>query len=214
MGDTAIGGEVRGRAILTGVTRLVIAPDEEDPVVGARRDGERHQHIGGKGRQFDHVVHRQECDNASRGGQFDADHGQQQGHRDERSVDEKQHHEDHRDRGDHDLHDRLVAAGKTVGRDSGRTGDVGLHPLRRGDAVHDLADGSDGVVGRRLALIANEIQLNIGGFAVGTLRARRGERITPEVLDVLHIFRVGLQPADDVLVVVMRVVAELVARPR
>ncbi len=99
VGDTAIGGVVRRLAIFAGVTCLVISPDEKDPVVGSRRDRERHQHIGGKRRKLDDVVHRQERDNSSGSGQFDADHGQQQGHGDERAVDEEQHHEDHHDRG-------------------------------------------------------------------------------------------------------------------
>ena len=68
MGDTAIGGEVRGLAILTVVACLVIAPDEKDSVVGARRDRERHQDIGGKRRKFDDIVQSKEGDNASGGG--------------------------------------------------------------------------------------------------------------------------------------------------
>src|SRR6185437_16945077 len=122
---------------------------------------------------------------------------------DERPVDEQQHHEDHRDRGDHDLHDGLVAARETVGGDRGRPGDVCLHAFGGGHTVDEFPDGGDGTVGRRLPLIADKIQLNVGGFAVGALRARGGQRITPEVLDVLNVLRVGLQPADDVLVVVM-----------
>ena len=68
MGDTAIGGEIGGLAILTVVARLVIAPDEKDSVVGARGDRERHQDIGGKGRKFDDIVQGKEGDNASGGG--------------------------------------------------------------------------------------------------------------------------------------------------
>ena len=68
MGDTTIGGEVRGLAILAVVARLVIAPDEKDSVVGARRDRERHQDIGGKGRQFDDIVQSEEGNNSSGSG--------------------------------------------------------------------------------------------------------------------------------------------------
>ena len=49
----------------------------------------------------------------------------------------------------------------------------------------DVRKRFHGLVGQRLALIAGEEHLNVGGLAVVALRSRRGQRVTPEVLDVL-----------------------------
>ena len=87
-------------------------------------------------------------------------------------------------------------------------GDVGLDPGRCGLFVDDLADGIDGVVGLGGALVAGDVGLDVGALGVGALRARRGEPVTPEVLDVLDVRGVLAQFAHDVVVVLVRGVAE------
>ena len=52
------------------------------------------------------------------------------------------------------------------------------------------ADSVDGLVGHRLALVSVKVQLNIRGLAVVALRARRRQRVAPEVLDVLDVLLV------------------------
>ena len=54
-----------------------------------------------------------------------------------------------------------------------RTGDIGLDPIRRRRSLHDLPNSIDGFVRQGLALVTGETQLNIGGLAVGALRAGR-----------------------------------------
>ncbi len=44
-----------------------------------------------------------------------------------------------------------------------------------------------------LALVTGEIQLDIRGLTIGALRARRGERIPPEILHVLHMLCIVFQ---------------------
>ena len=58
--------------------------------------------------------------------------------------------------------------------------------------LDDVAHGGDGLVGQRLAHVAAQIELNVRGLAVVALRPRRGQRIAPEVRDVLDVGRVGL----------------------
>ncbi len=92
---------------------------------------------------------------------------------------------------------------------SGRAaGDVRLHPRRRGCLLDDVAHGGDGLVGQRLAHVPAQIELHVRGLAVVALRARRGQRIAPEVRDVLDVGRVGLELLDQLVVVVVRVGAE------
>ena len=86
-----------------------------------------------------------------------------------------------------------VAGDVLVGLQRRRTGDVGLHAGRRLQPVDDVLDGLDGLVGQRLALVAAQVHLDVGGLAVVALRAGRGERVAPEVLDVLDVCGVGLR---------------------
>ena len=53
-----------------------------------------------------------------------------------------------------------------------------------------------------------QVDLDVGGLAVGALRAGRGQRVAPEVLDVLDVLGVGLELLDHVVVVAVRLVAE------
>ena len=55
----------------------------------------------------------------------------------------------------------------------------------------------DGLVGQALALITRQIHLDVGGLAVAALRARGGQRVTPEVLDALDVLLVGLELLDQ-----------------
>ena len=50
-----------------------------------------------------------------------------------------------------------------------------------------VADRFDRLVGQRLTHVSGEIELHVCGFAVVALRSGLGERITPEVLDVLDV---------------------------
>ena len=59
-----------------------------------------------------------------------------------------------------------------------------------------LPDGLDRLVGQRLALVAAQIHLDVGGLAVVALRAGRGQRVAPEVRDVLDVCGVGLELLD------------------
>ena len=90
----------------------------------------------------------------------------------------------------------------------GGAGDVGLDP--RGGVVlaDDVADRLHGLVGQGLALVARQVDLDVGGLAVGALRARGGQRIAPEVLDVLDVLLVGFELVDQAVVVLVRGVAQ------
>ena len=87
----------------------------------------------------------------------------------------------------------------------GRACDVGLHPWWGLRVLDDLANGLNAFVGQGLALFAGQVQHDVGRLAVGALRSGRGQRIAPEVLDVLDVLRILLQLADDLVVVVVRV---------
>jgi hypothetical protein len=105
--------------------------------------------------------------------------------------------------------ERAAVAGLLLlGGQRRRAGDVGLHPCRRLALGHQLLHGAHRLVGQRLALVAREIDLEVGGFAVRALGACRGQRVAPEVLDMLDVFGVGFQRADQVRVVAAGVVVE------
>ena len=97
---------------------------------------------------------------------------------------------------------------EAVGGQWRSTGDVGLDPGRCRRVGDDRADGVDRFVGQRLALIAPQIQLHQSGLAVLALRAGRGERIAPEVLDVLDVLGVLQQLLDQDVVEAVGVGAE------
>ena len=58
-----------------------------------------------------------------------------------------------------------------------------------------LLHGLDRLVGQRLALVAGQVHLDVDGLAVVALRAGGGQRVAPEVLDVLDVLGVGLELA-------------------
>ena len=131
---------------------------------------------------------------------------------DDRAVDEEQHHRDHHEGDRGDLRGALAAHLELIGDERRRAGDIGLDTRRRLRVVNDVADGVDGLVGQRRALIAREVHLNVGGLAVRALRARRGQRVPPEVLDVLDVLGVLLELADQGVVELVGVRAERLDR--
>ena len=76
-----------------------------------------------------------------------------------------------------------------------------------------LLDRLDRLVGQRLALVAGEIHLDVGGLAVVALRTRAGQRIAPQILDVLDVFGVGIELFDDLVVVRVRLVRRAASGP-
>ena len=92
-----------------------------------------------------------------------------------------------------DFNGRFLTAVVRIRYDRRRAGDIGLDPIRRGRSLHDIPNSLDGFVRHGLALVPGEIQLNIRSLAVGALRSRRRQRVPPEILDVLHVRRVGVQ---------------------
>ncbi len=72
----------------------------------------------------------------------------------------------------------------------------------------DVAHRVDRLQRQRLALVAREEDLNVGGLAVRTLRARRRQRIAPEVLHMLDVLGVLVEPLDQLVVVGVRLGAE------
>jgi hypothetical protein len=93
--DPAVCGVVRRFPILAGLTRLLISPDEEYPVVRSSRDPEGYQQINGVGSKTNNLVIAEERDDSSGRQQFDPNHQQQKNYGDDRTVNEEQHSEDH-----------------------------------------------------------------------------------------------------------------------
>nr|CRL79559.1 hypothetical protein CPGR_02753 [Mycolicibacter nonchromogenicus] len=89
---------------------------------------------------------------------------------------------------------------RDVSFDSGRCGYRGDDVAHRG---HRLVAGAG-------ALGTVEEDLHVCRLAVHALRTRSGQRITPEILDVLHMLVIGFELVDDLVVVLVRLVAELV----
>ena len=182
-------GVVRGFPVLAVSPRLLIPADEEDRVVGARGDRDEGQQARRERRQADDARVAEERDDSPGGAEFDEHHQQDQHHGGDRAVDDQQHDRDDDERDDRGLGRALVAGDTLVGVERRSAGDVGLHPVRRRRLVDDLAHGGDGLVGHRLAHVAAQIDLHVGGLAVGALCAGCGQRITPEVRDVLDVLR-------------------------
>ena len=208
VGDAVVRRIERRFTIFAVLACLLITAEEENRVVGARRNSQRYQQINGEGGQPDELVVAEERDYSSGRGQFDEDCEQQAHHRPHRAVHEQQHGENHQ-HGDHgDLDEGAVAAVVHVRHQRRGAGHVGRHAFGCGSPVHDVPDGLDRLFGKGGALVAGEIQLDVDGLAVGALRARRRERIPPEVLHVLDVRRIGSQLSDDAVVVTVGVVTE------
>ena len=90
----------------------------------------------------------------------------------------------------------------------GGTGHVGLEARRGRTGLDDVADRLHRFVRQALALVAGQVELDVGGFVVGTLRAGGRQWIAPEVLDVLDVPAVGAKFGDQVGVVVVCLIAQ------
>ncbi len=103
-----------------------------------------------------------------------------------------------------------VAGDLLVGGQGGGPGDVYLEARRRGQPRDQLLDGFHRFVGQRLTHVAGQMHLHIGGFTVVALGAGLGQRVAPEILDMLDVLLVGLEPVDHVVVEPVGFVAEFV----
>ncbi len=139
----------------------------------------------------------EEGDHAAGSRHLDRDRHQGEKCGGDRPVDDQQHHPDHPEGERGDLDVAALADRELVGDQSRRPAHVGLDPGWPWSGVDDLADGGDGFVGHAAAGVADQIHLDQGGFAVAALRPRRGEWVTPEVLDVLNVLGVGLHLCDQ-----------------
>ncbi len=77
LSDSAVGGVESRFPIFAGLTRLLISPEEEYPVVRSSRDAEGYQQINGEGSKTNEPVIAEERDDSSGHLQFDPDHDQQ-----------------------------------------------------------------------------------------------------------------------------------------
>jgi hypothetical protein len=193
-------GVVRLFLGLTETSGLLISPDEEYRVVGGRGYRQRDEQIGGERREPDDLVKTEERHETAGGGEFEHDHYEHQQHGDDRSVHQQQHDDDDRERDELDQLHAPVARDVLIGCQRSRTRHEDLHAVGWLKAGHDVLNGLDGLVGQRLALIATQVDLNVGGLAVVALRARRGQRVAPEVLDVLDVLGIGLELLDHLVV--------------
>ena len=71
-----------------------------------------------------------------------------------------------------------------------RAGDIDLDTGRRRRPLDDIPDRRHGFLPQGRALVAGQIQLHICGLAIGALRARRRESISPQILHMLDMLRV------------------------
>ena len=194
--------------LLAGGPRFVISADEKYRVIRSGGDHQQCQQIGGIRRQRKKADIAKEGNESPSCGHLDQDGRQHQERGGKRSIDEEQHHRDHADGECGDLVGSLTACGELVGDQRCGTGEVGLDAFRRLHVVNGAADGVDGLVGQRLALTSVEKELNVGGLAVAALRSCRGQRVSPEILDVLNVLLVLLQFADHRVIELVRVRAE------
>ena len=89
-----------------------------------------------------------------------------------------------------------------------RAADIDLEPRRRSVLGDDVPDGVHGLIRLDLADIAGQTQQHVGGLAIEALRAGRGDRLAPQIHDVLHVLCVVLQPVHQVVVVLVVLVVQ------
>ena len=203
----------RVKRIFGALTRrpgFLISAQQEDHVVGSRGDGEHRDHAHRIRRQTDDVQVAGGGRDALRRKEFDTNNHQRQHRGHDRAVDDQQHYQDDADRHQRHQLEALVPRDADVGIQHGVAGHVGLHPWRRRHRGDDVAHGGHRLLTGPGALGADQEDLYIGGLAVRALRARSGQRVTPEVLDVLHVPPVRMELRDDLVVELVRAVAELV----
>ena len=208
MRDAAISRVESGLTVLADLARLLIAAEKEDAVVCPGRNSKGYQQINGKRGEPDQSVISEERDNPSGRGQFDANHDQQEKHRDDGAVDQQQHGDDHQKSYNSHLEEGFVATMVHVLHERRRAGHIRGYTFWRGCAVHDTANSIHRFVSQGRTLVTGEIYLNVYAFTVGALRGRRRERIAPKILDVLHVLRIVFQLTNHAVVVPVRVVAE------
>ncbi len=199
---------VRGFSVLTLAARLVVAADQEDRVIGGRRDGKRHQQVDREGGEAEDVVIGQHGHDAA--GRQQAGHHQHQhdAGRHHGAVDDQQHDDDDRERHQLDGLHAGVADHGLIGAQRRRARHVDVQALGSVVVRGDFAHRGHRLVGQRLALLAGDIDLHVGGLVVDALGAGGGQRVAPEVLHVLDVLGVGLQPVDHVVVEGVRLGAE------
>ncbi len=139
----------------------------------------------------------QEGDDAAGRGHLDRDRHQREQRGGDGPVDDQQHHTDHPEGERRDLDVAALTDRELIGDQGRRAAHVSLDPGRGRGLVDDLADGGDRFVGLIPAGVTGEVHLDQRGFAVVALRARRRQRITPEVLNVLNVFGVGGHLGDQ-----------------
>ena len=195
-------------AILTGAARFLVAADEKNRVVRSGGDHQQREQVCRVGRQPDDPGVAQKRHDSPGGGHFDEDRHEHQQRGEDGAVHEEQHQRDHPDGDRGDLCRALAAHVELIRDERRRASDIGLDTRRWLYVPNDVAHGADALVGLCRALIAREKHLNIRGLAVGTLRPRRGQGVPPEVLDVFDVLLVRLEPADHLVVELVRVRAE------
>ena len=189
---------------------LLISADPEDHVVGRGRDRQRDKQVDRKGGQSDEVPVGQHCDHTLGNLQLDSQREQHDQRGRYRTVDHQQHHRDHHQGDGGDPLNAFVAVLAAVGGQRTGAGDIGLDARRRRHGIDDALHRGDRLVGLGAALVAAQVQLHVGRFGVGALRARRGQRVTPEVVDVLDVGLVRRQFVDQLVVEAVCLIAELV----
>jgi hypothetical protein len=198
----------RDLAVVAVVASLVITAEQEDDVVGSGGDDQQREDVGRIRRQANDTRVRQERDDPARRRHLDEHRDERQDHGDRRAVDDEQHQGDHPDGQQCDRHGALVAHLELIGDLGCRTGDVSMDARWRRRLSDDVAQRIDRLQRQRLALVAGEEHLNVGSLPVRALRARGGERVAPEVLHVLDVLGVLVEPLDQFVVVAVRVGAE------
>ena len=198
----------RGHPLLTVLARFVVAAQEEDRVVRPGRDHQQRQEIRRVRRQPDDSRVGQQGDDAAGRGQLHQHRQQDQGHGAGAAVEPHQHHCDHAEGDQRRLEGAFAAHLELVGDQGRGPGDVGPHPRWPWGVVDDVTHGVDRLVRQRLALVAGQVDLDQRRLAVGALRRCRRQRVTPVVLDVLHMRGVAGECADQPVVVAVRLRAE------
>jgi hypothetical protein len=123
--------------------------------------------------------------------QLDEDHQQQRDHGQWRAVDDEQRHQDDRDAHQGDRGYRAVPADADIGGEGRGAGDECFDSWRRRSLRDDVLHGLDRLVGHGVTRFAGDHYLNVGGLTVIAFCGRTGQRITPEVLDVLNVLGVA-----------------------
>ena len=141
-GDSMKCRVVGGLPILAGPACLLITADEEDPVVGSGGDRQHRQDVRGERGEPERVVVGQHRDDSARTGQRDKGHEQLDQRGDDRAVDQQQHDRDRTQGEQRDLGQAGVADDVHVVGERRGTGDVGLHPGRRGFSSTTLRTAS------------------------------------------------------------------------